>query len=195
MTVDAPNRQINIHGRGATNVGRGGEKETRTQWIVAMIWVGVAATATMAVPTLAMGTDFKTASVENPPMDPVPTEHPIMIQGVVTAVHNEWATVQTSPWRPYCPPKTPCPMIIIAGFTYEVNIVQASYEEPSGLPAARNIAVGERVTISGTAPAFRAPSRYRGMGATRTMMANIIERSVLWGMGDPYSATPPSSPR
>ena len=170
---------------------------TRTQWSIALISMGVAAAVTMAAPTLAMGADSKTASAGNPPIGPVPPKHPIMIQGIVTAVHDEWATVQTPPWRPYCPPKTPCSMIIVAGVTYEVNIAQAVYERSSGFPTARGISAGEQVVIAGTAPTPTkiAPGSDHGMGMVRTITANIIERSVLFGMGDPYSATPPSSPR
>ena len=164
---------------------------TRMQWIIILISMGVAVVAAIVAPALAMGAGLGTENVGEPPIHPVPVEHQVMIQGIVTAVQGKWATVQTPPWRPYCPPKTLCPMIIIAGFTYEVNIAQATYEEPSGLPMIRNIAAGERVVIAGTTPAQHAPSEYGGMGVMRTMMAGIIEQAVPSSVVHPYKPIPP----
>ena len=151
---------------------------TRMQWITVLISMGVAAAATLTSPTLAMGAGSGTGREGKPPGVSVPVEHPVMIQGIVTAVHGEWATVQTPLWRPYCPPKALCSMIIIAGFTYEVNIAQATYEGPSGLPTVRNIAAGDRVVIAGATPAQHAPSKRGCMGMIRTMTADIIEQAA-----------------
>lgn len=164
---------------------------TRMQWITVLISMGVTVATAIVAPALAMGAGLGTENVGEPPIHPVPVEHPVMIQGIVTAVQGKWVTVQTPPWRPYCPPKALCPMIIIAGVTYEVNFAQATYEGPSGFSMVRNIAVGERVVIAGTMPAQHAPSEYGGMGMMRTMTAGIIEQAVQAAVMHPYKPIPP----
>lgn len=141
---------------------------TRAKWMLNLILAGVVVAATTS-PAWAMG------SLVNS----VPSKRPVMIQGVVETVHGEWATVQTPPLRPYCPPGTPCSMLIIDGATYEVNVAHASYEGPGGFPTVGKIKAGQQVVIAGMAPTRRAPGE-PGRGSVRTgmlltMTADIIE--------------------
>ncbi|MHB1629745.1 MAG: hypothetical protein ACYCVB_15505 [Bacilli bacterium] len=70
------------------------------------------------------------------------------------------------------------PLIIIAGFAYEVDTAHATSDGPSGLPTVRNIAVGERVASAGVTPAQHAPTEHHSLGMMRTMTADIIEQAV-----------------
>ncbi len=102
---------------------------------------------------------------------------PVVIQGQVTAAHGTSISVRTPDQRPLCAQGQMCPMYIIAGGAFTVDIAHAVYESSLGRPISDKPTVGRQIIVVGAATGAHA------------LRASVVERIVA----PAATATPGSS--
>ncbi len=92
---------------------------------------------------------------------------PVVIQGQVTAAHGTSISVRTPDQRPSCALGQMCPMYIIAGGAFTVDIAHAVYESSTGRPISDKLTVGLHVIVVGAATGAHA------------LRASVVERIAM----------------
>jgi hypothetical protein len=120
---------------------------------------------------------------------------PVVIQGTITNVADNWLTVVTKSWSPSCPPGTMCPQYVIAGSTFRVNVAHAVEETYSGTSVKPGVYTGELVIVVGyekpnsggkdskNSKGTSAKGGNNAPNQPQLVVANVIEQVV--GTGSP----------
>ncbi len=101
-----------------------------------------------------------------------------VIQGKITNIDGNTLTVKTPDIKPVCQPNQVCPLFIILGPTFSIDISNATFESSSGSPISETPTVGEAIIAVGKLKPESPPATGTSTPVTenRTIKAKVIEK-------------------
>ena len=111
---------------------------------------------------------------------PTPVKPPSLtvIQGKVTNIQGNTVTVKTPDIRPVCKLSVPCPLYIIAGVTFNVDISKAVFQSANGTPASNNLRVGDLIIVAGQQGPILSTTILSPVPVIRTLKAKVVEKDA-----------------